>query len=102
MGILPNFAKQNLESGKTDGIRNSHARAGEMAQRLRALNALPKDPDPIPSTHMVAHNPPSSGLQGHWRYLDIIAGKAPIHIVKKIKKILCTQRLLVCFPVTQT
>ena len=31
-------------------------RAGEMAQRLRALPALPKDPSSIPSNHMVAHN----------------------------------------------
>ncbi|KAK7798640.1 hypothetical protein U0070_002731 [Myodes glareolus] len=30
--------------------------AGEMAQRLRALTALPEDPGLIPSTHMAAHN----------------------------------------------
>ena len=30
--------------------------AGEMAQRLRALTALPEDPGSIPSTHMAAHN----------------------------------------------
>ncbi|KAM7321375.1 hypothetical protein ACRRTK_019467 [Alexandromys fortis] len=31
-------------------------RAGEMAQRLRALPALPKVLSSIPSNHMVAHN----------------------------------------------
>jgi hypothetical protein len=30
--------------------------AGEMAQRLRALTALPEDLSSIPSHHMVAHN----------------------------------------------
>jgi hypothetical protein len=32
------------------------AGAGEMAQWLRALSILPKDPGSIPSTHMAAHN----------------------------------------------
>lgn len=36
--------------------RKSEARAGEMALQLRALAALPDDPDPIPSTHMAGHN----------------------------------------------
>ena len=31
-------------------------RAGEMAQQLRALAALPKVLNSIPSNHMVAHN----------------------------------------------
>jgi hypothetical protein len=31
-------------------------RAGEMAQQLRALAALPEDQSSIPSNHMVAHN----------------------------------------------
>ena len=30
--------------------------AGETAQWLRALGALPEDPSSIPSTHMVPHN----------------------------------------------
>jgi hypothetical protein len=30
--------------------------AGEMAERLRALTALPKVPSSNPSNHMVAHN----------------------------------------------
>jgi hypothetical protein len=30
--------------------------AGEIAQQLRGLAALPKDLGPTPSTHMVAHN----------------------------------------------
>jgi hypothetical protein len=43
-------------------------RAGEMAQRLRALSALPEVLSSIPSNHMVAHNHlqwyvmPSSGV----------------------------------------
>jgi hypothetical protein len=32
--------------------------AGEMAQQLRALAALPQVPSSIPSNHMVAHNHP--------------------------------------------
>jgi hypothetical protein len=32
------------------------ARAGEMAQWLRALTALPETLSSIPSNHMVAHN----------------------------------------------
>jgi hypothetical protein len=31
-------------------------RAGEMAQQLRALTALPEDLSSIPSNHMVAYN----------------------------------------------
>lgn len=31
--------------------------AGEMAQPLRALGALPEDPGSIPSPQMSAHNP---------------------------------------------
>ena len=44
------------------------SRAGEMAQRLRTLAALPKVLSSIPSSHMVAHNclywnlMPSSGV----------------------------------------
>ena len=37
-------------------VKMSSIRAGEMAQQLRALAALPEDPDPIPSTHVVANN----------------------------------------------
>ena len=32
------------------------SRAGEMAQYLRALTALPEDQGSIPSTHMEGHN----------------------------------------------
>ena len=31
-------------------------RAGEMAQGLRALTALPEDPSSIPNNHMLAHS----------------------------------------------
>jgi hypothetical protein len=34
----------------------AHIGAGEMAQRLRALAALPEVLSSIPSNHMVAHN----------------------------------------------
>ena len=37
-------------------LRDAHCRAGEMAQWLRALTALPEVPSSIPSNHMVAHN----------------------------------------------
>jgi DMSO reductase anchor subunit len=37
-------------------IKNLLLGAGEMAQRLRALTALPKVPSSIPSNHIVAHN----------------------------------------------
>ena len=37
-------------------IKTLILRAGEMAQRLRALPALPKVLSSIPSNHMVAHN----------------------------------------------
>jgi hypothetical protein len=40
----------NVKMKKTD------IRAGEMAQRLRALTALPEVLSLIPSNHMVAHN----------------------------------------------
>ena len=33
-----------------------NVRAGEMAQQLRALAALPEDLSSIPRTHMAAHN----------------------------------------------
>lgn len=55
------------------GLANQH-QAGEMAQLLGSLAALPGDPDLIPNTHTVAHNSatpiprgltPSSGLCGH-------------------------------------
>ena len=37
-------------------IRKSQARAGNMAQWLRALTALPDDPGLIPSNLITAHN----------------------------------------------
>jgi hypothetical protein len=47
------------EQNKTLTISNSKktdSRAGEIAQRLRALAALPEVMSSIPSNHMVAHN----------------------------------------------
>jgi hypothetical protein len=43
---------------KEDVIIIRGFRAGEMAQRLRALTALLKVLSSIPSNHMVAHNHP--------------------------------------------
>jgi hypothetical protein len=37
-------------------LKNARGGAGEMAQWLRALTALPKVPSSNPSNHMVAHN----------------------------------------------
>ncbi|CAO2639433.1 hypothetical protein LEMLEM_LOCUS24919 [Lemmus lemmus] len=37
-------------------IKITKTRAGEMAQRLRALTALPEVLSSIPSNHMVAHS----------------------------------------------
>jgi hypothetical protein len=37
-------------------FKNNMSQAGEMAQQLRALTALPKVLSSIPSNHMVAHN----------------------------------------------
>jgi hypothetical protein len=39
-------------------IKSRDNRAGEMAQQLRALTALPKVRSANPSSHMVAHNHP--------------------------------------------
>jgi hypothetical protein len=41
---------------KGSHIRFGKIGAGEMAQQLRALTALPKVLSLIPSNHMVAHN----------------------------------------------
>jgi hypothetical protein len=37
-------------------LKETKIRAGDMAQRLRALTALPEVLSSIPSNHMVAHN----------------------------------------------
>ena len=41
---------------KTQAVDISKCVAGEMAQWLRALVVLVKDPGSIPSTHVAAHN----------------------------------------------
>jgi hypothetical protein len=38
------------------GVKKAWPWAGEMAQQLRALTALPEILSSIPSNHMVAHN----------------------------------------------
>ena len=48
-------AQAILNHGKLT-FKINYLGAGEMAQRLRALAVLPKDPGSIPSTHMAAHS----------------------------------------------
>ena len=65
----------NMDSGSPGHVLlrcvRKQFRAGEMAQRLRALAALPEVLSSIPSNHMVAHNHlywdlvPSSGVQAY-------------------------------------
>jgi hypothetical protein len=57
------MAKSNLERKgfilaphQGPSLKKVRARAGEMAQRLRALTALPKVLSSNPSNHIVAHN----------------------------------------------
>jgi hypothetical protein len=50
--------KEVLSLTLISGIRKYSMGAGEMAQWLRALTALPKFPSSNPSNHMVAHNHP--------------------------------------------
>jgi hypothetical protein len=45
-----------LESSKLQVFKIPPQRAGEMAQRIRALAALPEVLSSIPSNHMVTHN----------------------------------------------
>jgi hypothetical protein len=45
--------RKRKEQNKTT---KKHLEAAEMAQRLRALTALPEVLSSIPSNHMVAHN----------------------------------------------
>jgi len=45
-----------MATGKGNRQTKTKYRAGEVAQRLRALTALPEVMSSIPSNHMVAHN----------------------------------------------
>jgi hypothetical protein len=56
-------------------------RAGEMAQWLRALTALPKVLSSIPSNHMVAHN----HLQCDLMPSCVSEGKTTTHVLMYIK-----------------
>jgi hypothetical protein len=51
------LSKIKLKIKKKKG-KEEEERAGEMAQRVRALTALPKVLSSNPSNHMVAHNHP--------------------------------------------
>lgn len=68
-------------------------RAGEIAQPLRSLAALPEDQGWTPNIHMVDYNSLFQE-QGIWRLLlaswhmwhkNINTGKTPIHINKQTK-----------------
>jgi hypothetical protein len=48
--------KQTNKNKTKQTKKKKTRRAGEMAQRLRALAALPEVLSSIPSNHMVAHN----------------------------------------------
>jgi hypothetical protein len=50
-----NLAK-DIDKRKYWAFKNQEVEAGEIAQRLRALAALPKDLSSIPSNHTEAHN----------------------------------------------
>jgi hypothetical protein len=81
-------------------ILRRDSRAEEVAQWLRALNDLPKDPGSIPSNHMAAHITAvcnsSSGDPAlssdfledhvHMRYIDLHTGKSPIPKAQNFKQ----------------
>jgi hypothetical protein len=48
--------KSEKKNEKKENIFKKINRAGEMAQWLRVLTALPKVPSSNPSNHMVPHN----------------------------------------------
>jgi hypothetical protein len=55
--------------------------AGEMAQRLRALAALPEDLGSIPNTHMAAHNSLELLFQEtQYLHKDMHEGKSTMYI----------------------
>ena len=47
-----------MGAGGLNALSLKRTRAGEMAQRVRALTAFPKVLSSIPNNHMVAHNHP--------------------------------------------
>jgi hypothetical protein len=55
---MPSAFRQKCQLPKESKMKLKEAAAGpgEMAQRLRALSALPEVLSSIPSNHMVAHN----------------------------------------------
>jgi hypothetical protein len=54
----------NKQTKAEKSVNSVSQGAGEMAQRLRALTALPEVLSSIPSNHMVAHNHGSDGITG--------------------------------------
>jgi hypothetical protein len=56
-------------------LRNNVIQAGEMAQRLRALAALPEVMSSIPSNHVVAHKTSIGGSDILFRQADIYAAE---------------------------
>jgi hypothetical protein len=68
--------------------QKNRSRAGEMAQRLRALTALPEVLSSIPSNHMVAHSHlmPSSGVSEDSDSVLIYINKSTFKNKKQKKK----------------
>jgi len=59
LSLLPAKRMTGFPSVANDvshSLINNLSQAGEMAQQLRPLAALPEDPGSIPSIHMTAHN----------------------------------------------
>ena len=56
--VYSHINKSEKKNEKKENIFKKINRAGEMAQWLRVLTALPKVPSSNPSNHMVAHNHP--------------------------------------------
>lgn len=52
--------KKNIQINFNLYLKKLEKEAGEMAQQLHALAALPEDLSPIPTTHMATHNCPHS------------------------------------------
>ena len=55
-GATPRLQEQKPGAGDGLAVKIAYCRAGEMAQWLRALTALPEVVSSIPSNHIVAHS----------------------------------------------
>jgi len=75
LGSVPSSEKKNQKKKKKKKVLSG---AGEMAQRVRALTALPEVLSSNPSNHMVAHSHlkwdpmPSSGMSALYAEIPLI------------------------------